>query len=234
MLFAALVLPVGSLYATDQATALEQSHQYYARVVDPQFTPNPDFKVSPKDYPNGVYIQVQKGGLFSKPTRYDKVEAILVEKFKQQGFRIAETRETADATASAFSSIDFSEIQESKNNKLARGLSIADDVVGILANAKLSGGQSLIVNGINVQIHKKKHWALFSLIRANGQELNGGINVVADYSEDTPVVSAALLGLMFDEWAKKHVTVSQDVISPNPAGVQSNSAASPVVVTANK
>jgi hypothetical protein len=232
---AVLALWAGQLHAeTEQskqtAAATTPAHQFYARVFDPIFNPKDDFKIAVKDYPNGVYVIAKRGSLFSKPKRFDKVEAILAERLKQKGFKIADNPEVADATVTAFCSIDFEEIQENKNDTLGRGLSIAGDIIGVVGSAKWTGGQSLMVNGINVQLHKKRHWAVFTVTGHDGKEQNGGLNVGVEYNEDTPVVSAALFELIFDEWAKRHLDLPQvaNANGNSPASSVAEASAAPI------
>jgi hypothetical protein len=169
-----------------------------------------DEKYSPKDFPNGVIVLAGKRPLFSKPVYSELVDQMLEQNLQKRGFKIANNQETADVAFYVVSTtIDFSEIDKGQNDNLKRGLSIADDIAGIVLGAKLSGNQTVLTNGVNINLHKSKHTLGVVAERKGVKDVASRIAIESAVSEDTPKVSEMLVELMFDEWAKVHIVESE-------------------------
>lgn len=169
--------------------------------------PATDYKISPADYPKGVYVYAQTG-IFKK-RELTNVEALYTEKFKALGFKIAENRDNADLKIHLGSlKINLEEIEDGKNDDMKRGLSIADDIAGIALGAKLGANTTFIgVNGAvaNALSKKQAHLQIGLVNPATGNVIASDMAATAEISEDTPAVSAAMVGMFIDEWAKAHV-----------------------------
>lgn len=222
LVVAVLVLFAGSVHAVDQAV---KEHQFFARVTNPEQRLD-NFKISPGDYPKGVYILVEVGCIWCKKTKLDKVEAIYAERLKAHGVKIAAKREEADVLIRVGTvGVDPAEIQDGKNDNWKRGLSLADDLIGFAAGAKISGGVSIITNGLpDLKLSKKQIGVAVQILDpiTEKQHKLGMVMMTAEYSEDTPVVSAALIALGMDEWVKQYVKA---VLAPSVSSVSAVPAA---------
>lgn len=185
-----------------------------------------EYKISPADFPNGVFVIAQIKPLFRDPVRYDKVGALLANKLQSYGFKIAAKQEDASATL-AFGGLDFAEIEKGETDRLSRALSIADKVGGSLLGFKLNGAQYVMANGISLQLGKKTSslGVAFTGPSQGDKAKRVTSTITAGCSEDTYRVSAILLDMNFNEWAKAHIvtagttTGSTGAASPSAASV---------------
>lgn len=238
MIFAIMAMFAGSVNAADQAadSAKDKEPQFFARVSAP--FEKDELQISPDDYPNGVNVLVQvRRCLWCKIERMPKVEEIYAERLKAFGFKIVD-REKADAMFRILTGgIDPSEIQDGKNNIMWRSLDIADQVIGIVAGAKISNGASIAVHGrymMDLKLSKKDAHIgiLIEDPKTEKRIKSGQVSVVAEYSEDSPTVSASLVALAMNEWCKAHIIqkpAAAPVVASSPAVAAS--AAQPAVRT---
>jgi hypothetical protein len=162
-------------------------------------------KYSPKDFPNGIFILAGGKPLFRDFVNYDKVAKLFEKKMQDKGFKIIEKREDADAVFIFNSSVKFPEIQAGEIDKLKRGLSILDDIAGIALGAKLSGNKTILTNGVNINLYKERHVLDIKVEKKGMKEALSRAHFNTEISEVTPTAFAALVGVMFDEWAKVHI-----------------------------
>lgn len=174
-------------------------------------------KYAPEDFPKGVFILAGRRPLFSKPVYSEKVGQLLSKKFQDKGFKISSTQEEADAVFYINSSIDFTEIEKNQNDNLKRGLSIVDNIAGVLLGAKLSNNRTVLTNGVNLNLHKANHALGFTTERKGLKDVVSKVGIASAFSEDTPEVSAILVSLMFDEWAKVHLESMETKLEPKEA-----------------
>lgn len=184
-----------------------------------------EYRISPADFPNGVFVIARIKPLFRDPVQYDKIGALLANKLQSYGFKIAGKQEDASATL-AFGGLDFDEIEKGETDRLSRALSVADKVGGSLLGFKLNGAQYVMANGISVQLGKKTTSLGISFTGPSpGDKVKKATaSITVGCSEDTYRVSAILLDMNFNEWAKAHVvtagtTSSTGTASPPAASV---------------
>ena len=107
----------------------------------------PNLKLSPSNYPKGIYVIV-KETFGERP----KSAAIFAEHLRNAGFKIADKPENADAvflTRSA--SINFKDIEENSSSISAAR---KDQAIGTIGAAVLSGGLSLLVSDFSFLSNK--------------------------------------------------------------------------------
>lgn len=193
------------------------------------------YKISPTDYPNGIYVSVVRKPLWRDPIHFPTVEKILADSLKRRGFTIAENQADASATLAFNTSndLDLAEIDKGQSNNVSRALSIADNVLGVVLRGKLSGAESVMANGVNLNLRNKMITMEANLSNpGNSVTKRSVISMGAYYSEDNYETSTKLLILAFDEWAKLHVVENKSqpavaatqavVPSPAPDTAQAN------------
>lgn len=193
-----------------------------------------EFKISPDDFPNGVYVSTRMKFLFRDPVRFEKVEEIIAKKMQEYGFKIASSHESSSGTL-FFNGYKFAEINKGETDKLSRGLSIADNVLGAVLGGKLMGTQYVLTNGVNLQLdYKDVALSVYYTRQSQGEQYKDIAGVLdekstvfarAEYSEDNYVVSTILLDKLLDEWAKQHISTNKS---------SNDQPASSVAVTENK
>ncbi len=179
------------------------------RVDKPRFSFD-DFQIKPDNFPNGIYVMAMKKPLFRDPVYFPKVGSIVTEKLKNLGFKIASSPETADAvlTFNGSSELKFEEIEKGETDRVSRGLTIADNLMGAALGGKLMGNTYVLVNGVTLNLDNKNVAIEIKIKGVKDESLNkhSALTMYAQYNEDTYVTSEKLVGLLVDEWAKKCVT----------------------------
>jgi hypothetical protein len=187
-----------------------------------------EYILAPSDFPKGIYVRVTVMSGFFHLRTLDKVKAGFEEKLRKLGFTITKKREDSSvAMPFGSNSLNLAEIEDGENNNFRRSLSVIDDIAGAVLSHKYMGSINTAENGlkINLKMHRKEVDLNFWVMtpgednkRLYGTHLHG----FADYSEDTPVVNAAIVSMLFDEWAKKHVKTVPVAITETPAMDSSN------------
>ncbi|OIR08989.1 hypothetical protein GALL_89840 [mine drainage metagenome] len=195
---AVLLISAASAWADDAEPA---GQQYHVSMLQPKILAGADVKISPADYPNGVFVRVKE--MFGeRPVS----ASIFAEKLQKLGFKIAGKAENADAVFLIRSStINFKEIDQNADGFNARR---ADVIAGTVGAAIATGGLSLlatdwsafgdarpIYTDMVVFIENPKHSSSIET------SLNGAIKTDAANAKVTRVE----FELFSDEWLKEHV-----------------------------
>jgi hypothetical protein len=175
-----------------------------------------EYKISPSQFPNGIFVSVIRKPLFKDPIRFQKVEEILARELKEYGFKMADSRESASAVISfnTNSDLDLAEIEKGVTDRVSRGLGVLDEVAGVFLRGKLSGAQAVVANGINLNLSNKRTVLVADLDnKSQDKKVENSVESMdAYYSENNFETSTKLLILALDEWAKTHV-VAEDKLS---------------------
>lgn len=196
---AAVLLISAASASADDATPAGQ--QYHVSMLQPKILEGADVRISPADYPNGVFVRVKE--MFGeRPVS----ASIFAEKLRKVGFRIADKVEDADVVFVIRSStINFKEIDQNADGINARR---ADVIAGTVGAAIATGGLSLLTTDwsafgdarpiytdmvVNIENPKKSS----SIATA----MNGAIKTDVANAKVTSVESE----LFSEEWLKEHV-----------------------------
>ena len=197
---AAAVLLISAANASaDDGTHAEQ--QYHVSMLQPKILEGADVRISPADYPNGVFVRVKE--LFGeRPIS----ASIFAEKLRKVGFKIAYKVEDADAVFVIRSStINFKEIDQNADGINARR---ADVIAGTVGAAIATEGLSLLTTD----------WSAFGdarpiytdmVVNIESPKKNSSIATAMNGAIKTDVANAQVTRVEFelfsDEWLKEHV-----------------------------
>lgn len=186
-----------------------------------------DYKLSPADYPKGIYVSVVAKPLWFDPIRYRNIEMILADMLKNRGFTIAENPEDASVTLAVRMSSEFemSDIDKGQSDNSTIAVGIAHNIMSRVLGVKVYGGQDIQTNGVNMRLSTKMlamEVDLKSSPAENATKISR-ITMAAFYSEDNYMTSTKLLILAFDEWTKLHVVENKN----QPAVAASQASAPP-------
>jgi hypothetical protein len=175
-----------------------------------------EYKISPSQFPNGIFVSVIRKPMFRDPVRFPNVEKILAAELKEYGFKIADSSESASAVISFNTNLelDLTEIEKGETDRVSRGLSVLDNVAGVFLRGKLSGNQAVMANGISLKLSNKRIALTADLDnRSQDKKLENSLeNMDAYYSEDGYETSTKLLILALDEWAKAHIVAEEKTL----------------------
>lgn len=198
---AAAILLCGAVNAPADDSKLDAQQQYHVSMLQPKILAGADVKISPADYPNGVFVRVKE--LFGER----QVSAsIFAEKLRKVGFRIANKVEDADVVFVIRSStINFKEIDQNADGINARR---TDVIAGTVGAAIATGGLSLLATD----------WSAFGdarpiytdmVVNIENPKINSSIATAMNGAIKTDVANAQVTRVEFeqfsDEWLKEHV-----------------------------
>jgi hypothetical protein len=222
---AALALVVGGAQAADvKQAATPQAH---AQVVSAtSLSVGKDFKVSPSDYPNGVFVRV-KEVFGERPISASLFAAMLHER----GFKIADKAENADVVMLIRSStFNFKDIDQNSGSVSAQKV---DGVAGAAIAAIATGGLSLLATDFSFLSNKKPVYASMSVLLSatkNGDAKEQETGLTGSIKGDGSVQGTRESFILFsNEWFKMHVRntdVEQPAFSAAPAKTMDAAAAS--------
>ena len=196
----AAILLIGAVNAwAEDAKPAEQ--QYHVSMLQPKILAGADVKISPPDYPNGVFVRVKE--MFGeRPVS----SSIFAEKLQKLGFKIAGKAETADTVFLIRSTtINFKEIEQN-----ADGINVrrADVIAGTVGTAIATGGLSLLATD----------WSAFGdarpiytdmVVFIEDPKKNSSIETAMNGAIKTDATNAQVTRVEFelfsDEWLKEHV-----------------------------
>lgn len=199
---AALMLMVGVANAwADEPKPVEQAiHAQLVKVDNSGAGAN--VKISPDQYPNGVFVQAKE--LFGeRPV----TSAIFANKLHSLGFKIAEKAEDADVVFLIRSStINFKEIDQNVDGVDARK---TDRIAGAAIAALATGGLSLLATDLSFSGNKKPVYTDMVVFLKDPKKtsstttlITGSIKTDASNAK----VTRATFEIFSEEWLKAHVT----------------------------
>lgn len=193
-----LMVSLNGVYAEEVKQAEQQP--VHVALISAETTSGADLKVSPSDYPNGIFIKVNRGGL-------PKSAAIFADKLRAHGFKIADTAENADVLFKVGSTtINFKDIENNTDSIAPQKI---DGVAGAVIAGVFTGGLSLLVTDYSfLSNNKPTHADMWVNVESGKKEkqdkdtfLSGTIK--ADASNST--VTRASFDLMSEAWLKAHL-----------------------------
>jgi hypothetical protein len=188
-----------------QADEVKQAvaQQAHAQVVSAtSLSVGKDFKVSPNDYPNGVFVRVKE--LFGeRPVSASIFAAIL----REHGFKIADKAEDADVVVLVRSSeFNFKAIDQNTGSVSAQKI---DGVAGAAISALATGGLSLLSTDFSFLGNKKPICASMTVTLTSSK--NGVVTEQTTGLTGSIKVDGTVQGtrdsfvLFSDEWLKMHL-----------------------------
>ena len=217
MLFVGVfVLCFGAAQADEvKRAAASQAH---AQVISATSLPvGHDLKVSPSDYPNGVFVRV-KEVFGERPVSASIFAAMLHER----GFKIADKAEDADVVMLIRSStFNFKDIDQNSGSVSAQKV---DGVAGAAITAIATGGLSLLATDFSFLSNKKPVYASMSVLLSptkNGDFKEQETGVTGSIKVDGSVQGTRESFVLFsNEWFKMHLrnsNAAQPVSAVTPA-----------------
>ncbi len=201
-IIAAVLMLIGfGVVQAEEVKPAEPVHAYLVSVNSSKT--GADVKISPSDYPNGVYVLIKN---WSKELLIS--ESIFDDKLRAQGFKIADKPENADATFRiASSTISFKDIDQNASSIAARKVDgVTGAVISAIATGGLSilstdysffGNQKAIYNNMLVEIASSKK----SVDKPKVTVTNASIKMDAD----NVLATRVSYEIMVDEWLKAHL-----------------------------
>lgn len=200
---AAAILLIGAVNAwADDAKPAEQPVHVSLLSVDSSKL-GADVKVSPADYPGGVFVRV-KEVFGERPVS----ASIFAAELNKIGFKIADKAENADAVFMISSTdINFKEIDQSANGIDARKV---DAIAGVVGTAVATGGWSLLATDWSRLGNARPINTMMMVSIANPKNMKENrldtmITGVVKASESSAKATRATFDLLSDEWMKAHV-----------------------------
>jgi hypothetical protein len=210
ILAVAMTIGFGAALAEETKPA-EPVHAYLVSVDTSKH--GADIKLSPSDYPNGVYVLIKE---FSGERPGS--EAIFADKLRAHGFKIADKAENADAIFRVgSSSISFKDIDQNTNSVAARKV---DGVTGAVISAVATGGISLLTTDLSFLGNKKPVYNNMIVEIVSGSKKEGVkitvMNASIKTDADNAQVTRVSFEIMLDEWLKAHLS---NYVASQPASV---------------
>lgn len=200
MIFVVAMLMVG--FGVAQAGDAKKVDEVHVTLVSVEHIEGADIKISPSDYPNGVFVRV-KEMWGERPVS----AAIFAEKLRAKGFKITEKAEDADVVLLVRSgSLNFKDIDESTDSIAANKL---DGMAGVAGAALVTGGLSLLVSDYSFLGNSKPIYSDMIVRFEPGKKtdvskvtaLAGAIKTDAN----NHMVTRASFEVLTDEWLKAHL-----------------------------
>lgn len=199
---AEVILLIGAVNAwADDAKPAEQPVHVSLLSVDNSKL-GADIKISPADYPNGVFVRVKE--LFGeRPVS----ASIFASKLKKLGFKIADKAENSDVIFRVGSvNINFKEIDQNVDGIDARKV---DQIAGTVGTAIATGGLSLIVatdwSGFGNARPENKIMLVSLENPTTGKQTGTMITGIIKADESGVNATIATFNILSDEWMKAHV-----------------------------
>lgn len=210
-----LLISVFALFfGAAQADEVKQvaATQAHAQVVSAASLPvGKDFRVSPSDYPNGVFVRV-KEVFGERPVS----ASIFAEMLRERGFKIADNADDADVVVLIRSgTFNFKDIDQNSGSVAAQKI---DGVAGAAIAAIATGGLSLLATDFSFLSNKKPVYASMSVFLSTTKKgenkeqetgLTGAIKV-----DGTVQGTRESFVLFSNEWFKMHL---RDADATQPA-----------------
>jgi len=202
MMFAAMLLVsvLSSAYAEEVKPTAEQFHVAVGSVDTSGL--GADVKVSPSDYPNGVYVLV-KEAFGERPVS----ASIFADKLRAKGFKIAEKKDDADVIVRVISTtLNFKDIEQNSDSVSAQKI---DGAIGTVGAAMLTGGLSLLVTDYSYLSNNKPVYTtlmvMFEPGKLAGKTKETFMAATTKADARNHLVTRFTFELMTDEWLKAHL-----------------------------
>lgn len=116
------------------------------QVVSADIGVGSDIRILPKDYPNGVFVIARR---FS--THFTHVEAIITERFRARGFKIADSAETADRTLTMVAQGELSLADADQELEGSTNWIGGEKVVATIGDVVLTHGVTLVTDLLSLR-----------------------------------------------------------------------------------
>jgi hypothetical protein len=196
----ALVIGAQSIMADEVKKADASVHITIVKINPVVNVRAANVKISPSDYPKGVYVIATE--VFGERP---KSAGLFANKLRQAGFKITETKESADLILNIGSTtMNFKEIEESASSVISNN---GDRVAGLIGGAVLTGGLSLLVSDYSFLDKTKPFYADMIVHIGQGKEDKDFTMVNATLKTDAKnyQTTQACFEVMIDAWVKAYV-----------------------------